>query len=345
MAKDETMVETTDEKSVETESSETNDIVSRHHKKTKVKLSVDEVVSWFDHPEMQVDREKFLRRELKNQQPQAIIEKAIKEDPKKAGVDIKSLNKIANAVIKFEWKNAKGLKCKEDEDEVSFNIEAQCRALLIVMQKLMYLYGVPQIHFEEGEDVFDSEEYNILIGGMEAMLGVKKIQALLHKVTPLISLLLQIKTGLILSTKITEAIDGKAVEGEGENEEKEKTAKGSKKETEGQKTAKKVLSNSTVQNKIGNAADAVVALGELIINNASNYLTYQISCRRLKHHIIKTFYNNQICEIAEEDDEDIVIEVDNEEVIIQNAEGEIVQEVAAEEVEENAVPVTDNDEE
>lgn len=320
MAKDETMVETTDEKSVETESSETNDIVSRHHKKPKVKLSVDEVVAWFDHPEMQVDREKFLRRELKNQQSQAIIEKAIKEDPKKAGVDIKLLNKIANAVIKFEWKKAKGLKCKEDEDEVSFNIEVQCRALLIVMQKLMYLYGVPQIHFEEGEDVFDSEEYNILIGGMEAMLGVKKIQALLHKATPLISLLLQIKTGLILSTKITE-------------------------ETKGQKTAKKVLSNSTVQNKIGNAADAVVALGELIINNTSNYLAYQISCRRLKHHIIKTFYNNQICEIAEEDDEDIVIEEDDEEVIIQNADGEIVQEVAAEEVEENADTVTDNDEE
>ena len=77
MAKDETMVETTEEKSVETVSSETNDIVSRHHKKPKVKLSVDEVVAWFDHPEMQVDREKFLRRELKNKQPQAIIEKAI----------------------------------------------------------------------------------------------------------------------------------------------------------------------------------------------------------------------------------------------------------------------------
>ena len=53
-------------------------------------------------PLSKIDREKFLRTELKKYYPEKVISKAIETNPHAAGIPVKIINKIADSCIEYE---------------------------------------------------------------------------------------------------------------------------------------------------------------------------------------------------------------------------------------------------
>ena len=131
-------------------------------------------------PGIKVNRAKFLRKEFSKKFDEEKIDKAIENNPAKAGVELNQIDKIADQVIKYERNCASGISAALGTASLGPAIVATIPAELIqyygymlrATQKLMYLYGFPEINVEEKDEVFDSETMNILIICLGVMFGV-----------------------------------------------------------------------------------------------------------------------------------------------------------------------------
>lgn len=139
----------------------------------------DVIVMGLRTPGIKIKRDEFLQKELmKNYSPETIA-KAIKENPAKAGITVKEINIIADSVIKYERNCVSGISALISAPgnlsmavSVSADIIQYYGYMLRATQKLMYLYGFPEINVEEKECSFDSETLNILIICLGVMYGV-----------------------------------------------------------------------------------------------------------------------------------------------------------------------------
>ena len=138
-------------------------------------------------PMVRVNREKFLRKELKKMYPIKTVELAIKKNPAYAGIKREDINIIAKQVINFETNKVSAVSFAAGlpggfamAATVPADLAQYFGFLIRVMQKLAYLYGFED--FNLSEDEIDDDSLNkiliftgVMFGVQGANAGVKKI--------------------------------------------------------------------------------------------------------------------------------------------------------------------------
>ncbi len=145
--------------------------------------SADIIMMALKVPGVKVDREKFLRKEFKRYCKKSQIEIAIAENPATAQIDSGLINKIADEVIKFERNAVSGISMAlgmpggvAAAATIPVDIVQYYGYMLRAAQKLMYLYGFPELDIR-GDIDLDSETLNnltICLGVMYGVAGANK---------------------------------------------------------------------------------------------------------------------------------------------------------------------------
>ena len=145
-------------------------------------------------PGVKINRSDFLKKELFKYYPEDVIKKAIASNPAKAGIKSEDIEKIADEVVKAERNIVSGLSaalCMPGGIAMVATIPADLAqyygAMLRVMQKLLYLYGFPQIDMEEKGSRLDSETVNLLTLCLGVMYGVAGANHALHTVAKMLA--------------------------------------------------------------------------------------------------------------------------------------------------------------
>lgn len=144
------------------------------------KINIEDIiVLGLKTPGIKINRSEFLSKEFEKLYDKRVIATAIERTPTIAGIDIEDLNTIADNVIKFEQKCVTGISVGLGipggvamAATISADIVQYYGYMLRTAQKLMYLYGFPEINIDEKGQSFDSETLNILILCLGAMYGV-----------------------------------------------------------------------------------------------------------------------------------------------------------------------------
>ncbi len=139
----------------------------------------DFIIMGLRMPGISVNREAFLRTELKRSFPDEVIDEAVKHNPAHAGIPVDSINKIADSVIAYERNCVSGISMALGMPggfamaaTIPTDIAQFYGFMLRAAQKLLYLYGFPQINTNERNQVFDSETLNMLTLCLGVMYGV-----------------------------------------------------------------------------------------------------------------------------------------------------------------------------
>lgn len=139
----------------------------------------DVILMAFRVPGVSIDRGSFLRKELQKRYPDEMIEKAVAETPMLASIRQKDIDEIADSIIQNERLRVSGISTALGAPggvamaaTIPVDIAQYYGCLLRVAQKLLYLYGFPQIEYEENEQTFDTETMNQIIICMGVMFGV-----------------------------------------------------------------------------------------------------------------------------------------------------------------------------
>ena len=130
----------------------------------------DFIIIGLKTPGIKVDRNDFLKKELFKNYPQDTIDDAIAYNPAHAKIPSNEIDRIADEVIKYERNCVSGISAALGVPggfamaaTVPADIAQYYGYMLRAAQKLMYLYGFPQIDTEERNQKFDSETMNTLI--------------------------------------------------------------------------------------------------------------------------------------------------------------------------------------
>lgn len=139
----------------------------------------DVIILGLRTPGIKINRDDFLRKELSKNYSEEVINKVIETTPSNAGITVEEIDKIADNVIKFERNCVTGISTALGTPggvsmvaTIPADIIQYYGYMLRATQKLMYLYGFPQIDVEEKNQTFDSETLNILIICFGVMYGV-----------------------------------------------------------------------------------------------------------------------------------------------------------------------------
>ena len=139
----------------------------------------DVIIMGLKVPGIRIDREQFLRKEFQTKCTQEVINRAVESTPLRAGISQQLVDEIADEVIKYERACVSGISTALGMPggvamaaTIPTDIAQYYGYLLRTTQKLMYLYGFPQIEVEEKGQTFDSETMNLLILCMGVMYGV-----------------------------------------------------------------------------------------------------------------------------------------------------------------------------
>lgn len=130
-------------------------------------------------PGIRIDRETFLRSEFKLHYDQTVVDEAIRTTPLNAGISSEDIEKIADDVIQQERYCVSGISAALGTPggtamvaTIPADITQYYGYTLRAAQKLMYLYGFPQIINNDGDAEIDSSTMNILIVALGCMFGV-----------------------------------------------------------------------------------------------------------------------------------------------------------------------------
>ena len=129
----------------------------------------DVIIMSLKIPGICINRDEFLRSELMKDFPKETIDDAIEYNPAHAGITTEQIEKYANEVIKFERNCVTGISAALSAPggfamaaTIPADIAQYYGYMLRVTQKLLYLYGFPQIDVTEKGRKFDTETLNIL---------------------------------------------------------------------------------------------------------------------------------------------------------------------------------------
>lgn len=130
-------------------------------------------------PGVHVTRSSFLRKELFKNHPDEVIEDAIARTPALAGIPAEEIDRIADEVIKFERNCVSGISAALGMPggaamaaTIPADIVQYYGYTLRAIQKLLYLYGFPEIDSDADGICLDSETINRIIICLGAMNGV-----------------------------------------------------------------------------------------------------------------------------------------------------------------------------
>jgi len=131
-------------------------------------------------PGVKVDREAFLRRALSKHVTEKVLQSAIDTSPAKAGVSKNTIRRIATASIKWHRRGVSALSFASGlpggwwiAGTVPADLTQSFWHVLVILQKLAYLYGWPELFSEDSELELDDETLLILTIFIGAMLGAE----------------------------------------------------------------------------------------------------------------------------------------------------------------------------
>ena len=129
-------------------------------------------------PGVKVDRQAFLRRALSRHVTEKVLQSAIDTSPAKAGVSKNTIRRIATANIKWHRAGVSALSFASGlpggwwiAGTVPADLTQSFWHVLVILQKLAYLYGWPELFSEDSE--LDEETLLILTVFVGAMLGAE----------------------------------------------------------------------------------------------------------------------------------------------------------------------------
>lgn len=130
-------------------------------------------------PRVHITRESFLRKELFKNYPPKVIDDAVARTPALAGISEADIDRIADEVIKFERNCVSGISAALGVPggaamaaTIPADVVQYYGYTLRAIQKLLYLYGFPEID-SDGEGIsLDSETINRIVVCLGAMNGV-----------------------------------------------------------------------------------------------------------------------------------------------------------------------------
>ncbi len=139
----------------------------------------DIIILGLKTPGIGINRSEFLKKELSLKYSEETVKEAILKTPCEAKISIDDINKIADNVIEFERNCVTGISTVLGVPG-GFSMAATIPAdiiqyygyMLRAAQKLMYLYGFPEINVDENESQFDTETLNMLTICLGVMYGI-----------------------------------------------------------------------------------------------------------------------------------------------------------------------------
>ena len=131
-------------------------------------------------PGVKVDRKAFLRRALSKHVTEKVLQSAIDTSPAKAGVSKNTLRRIATASIKWHRAGVSSVSFASGlpggwwiAGTVPVDLTQFFWHVLVILQKLAYLYGWPELFSEDSELELDDETLLILTVFIGIMLGAE----------------------------------------------------------------------------------------------------------------------------------------------------------------------------
>ncbi len=141
--------------------------------------STDLILMSLKVPGVKINRTEFLQKELFKYCKQEQIDQAIAATPAKAGIDPKIIDKVVDAVIKFERNAVSGISAALGLPggyamvaTIPADIAQYYGYMLRAAQKMLYLYGFPELDTSEEGIMLDAETINSLTVCLGIMYGV-----------------------------------------------------------------------------------------------------------------------------------------------------------------------------
>ena len=139
----------------------------------------DIIVQAFKAPGVRISRAEFLERELKFRHPRETVDKAIASNPARAGISADEIDRIADEVINFERNCVSGISFAlgfpggwSMAATIPADMAQYYGYTLRAIQKLLYLYGFPEIGFDSDGAQLDSATFNQIMLCLGVMNGV-----------------------------------------------------------------------------------------------------------------------------------------------------------------------------
>ena len=130
-------------------------------------------------PGVHIDREEFLRKQFMKNYSNDVIQDAVKFNPAHAGITVEEIDNIADQVIQYERNFVSGISLALGAPggvamfaTLPTDIAQYYGYMLRAIQKLLYLYGFPEINVENGVNI-DDETMNLITLCLGVMYGVE----------------------------------------------------------------------------------------------------------------------------------------------------------------------------
>ncbi len=141
--------------------------------------STDLILMALKVPGVRINRAEFLKKEFFKNHPMEQIDFAIANTPAKAGIRREEIDKIANEVITFERNAVSGISAALGVPggtamvaTIPADIAQYYGYMLRAAQKMLYLYGFPELDISDSKLMLDSETINSLTLCLGIMYGV-----------------------------------------------------------------------------------------------------------------------------------------------------------------------------
>lgn len=139
----------------------------------------DFIIHGLRTPGIGINRASFLRAELQKKYPKETIDLVVEKNPAQAGITVEEVDKLADHVIAYERNCVTGISTALGMPggaamvaTIPTDMIQYYGFMLRAAQKLLYLYGFPEINVQENDNVFDSETLNMLTLCLGVMFGV-----------------------------------------------------------------------------------------------------------------------------------------------------------------------------
>lgn len=216
-------------------------------------------------PMVRINRNDFLRRELSKHCRIEQVEEAIKKNPASAGIQISTVNRIADGCIRYESNKVTAISFVSGLPggiavlgTVPADLTQYFGHVLRILQKLVYLYGWSDMFDEDGEINDDTKSLIVLFLGV--MFGVKTASSLTTKFSG------------VLSNYALKKIPQKKVADLGIYQIVQKIAK-----TLGVRMSKEIYGRSLAK---------IVPLAGGFISGMFTYTSYKPMAQKLKNHLM-----------------------------------------------------------
>lgn len=138
-------------------------------------------------PMVKIDRELFLRTELRGRYSKEIVDKAIQYNPAYAGIGVEEINKIAECCIAFETRKVTAISAIAGLPggfvmlgTIPADLAQYFGHILRILQKLIYLYGWDDLNIDS--ERMNDETKNLLTLFVGIMFGVNGAVEAVNKI-------------------------------------------------------------------------------------------------------------------------------------------------------------------